>query len=392
MDIAQRYVHLCLRVDRHVGDFVDAYVGPTAWRRSVASEDPVDPAHLRDEANLLLDALDAADLEPDRRRWLRGQLSAIACITGRLAGEEFAWAEEVERCLGVRPTRTGTDAIGSVHRRLDEALPGSGDLRERYNAWDVRNAVPRERLVPALERLSDVLRPRAHELTAMPSEESVAYELVSGVPWIAYNRYEGHHRSRIEVNVDLPVSIVLLVAIAAHESYPGHHTERVAKDALLTRGLGRVETSVVVTSTPESLVSEGLAQLALGSALGPTPYETVADALADTGVRFEPSEAHAIHEAELDLYAPVTNAAFMLYEDGAPESDVATFLQTWGLESEERSSRTVRFIADPSARAYVPAYPEGRRLCGAFAARAPANFSRLLTEQLTTADLLDRAR
>jgi hypothetical protein len=392
MDIAQRYVHLCLRVDRHVEDFVDAYVGPTTWRRSVASEDPVDPAHLRDEANILADALDAADLEPDRRRWLRGQLSAIACITGRLAGEEFAWAEEVERCLGVRPTRTGTEAIGAVHRRLDEALPGSGDLRDRYNAWDVRNAVPRQRLVPALERLNDVLRPRAHELAAMPSEESVAYEVVSGVPWIAYNRYEGHHRSRIEVNADLPVSIVLLVAIAAHESYPGHHTERSAKEARLTRGLGRVETGVAVASTPESLISEGLAQLALEAALGPSPYEVVADALRDLGLRFDPREAQAIHDAELDLYATVTNAAFMLYEDGLPQSEVASYMQTWGLESEERSSRTVRFIADPSARAYVPAYPEGRRLCGAFAARAPGNFSRFLTEQLTTADLLDRAR
>jgi hypothetical protein len=389
MDVAERYVHLCLRVDRHVEDFVDAYIGPPAWQRSVASEDPVDPARLRDEANLLLDSLDAADLEPDRRRWLRGQLGAIGCITGRLAGEEFPWADEVERCLGVRPTRTDTAVIDAVHRRLDAALPGRGDLRERYNAWDVRNAVPREQLVPALERLNEVLRPRARSLASMPSEESVAYELVSGVPWIAYNRYEGGYRSRIEVNADLPVSIVLLVAIAAHESYPGHHTERAAKEARLTRALGRVETSVVVTSTPESLVSEGLAQHALGSALGPTPYEVVADALAETGVRFDPIEAQAIHEAELDLYAPVTNAAFMIYEDGAPEHEVDASLQTWGLESEERSARTVRFVADPSARAYVPAYPEGRRLCGAFAARGPGNFTRLLTEQLTTADLLD---
>jgi len=389
VDIAQRYVHLCLRVDRHVEDFVDAYVGPAAWQRSVASEDPVEPGRLREEARLLLDALDDADLEPERQRWLRGQLVAIECITARLAGEELPWAEEVERCLGVRPTRTDTDTIGAVHRRLDEALPGSGDLRERYNAWDVRNAVPRERLVPALERLNEVLRPRAHALAAMPSEESVAYELVSDVPWIAYNRYEGQYRSRIEVNADLPVSVVLLVAIAAHESYPGHHTERAAKEAHLTRDLGRVETSVVVASTPESLVSEGLAQLALEAALGPTPFEVVADALRDLGLRFDPRAAQAIHDAELDLYATVTNGAFMLYEDGLPEAEVASYMQTWGLESEERSSRTVRFIADPSARAYVPAYPEGRRLCGDFAARAPGNFSRLLSEQLTTADLLN---
>jgi hypothetical protein len=382
-------VHLCLRVEHHVEDFVDAYIGPPEWRRSAEAEAPLDPARLRGEAHLLLDALNAADLEPDRRRWLRGQLVAVECITGRLAGEELPWAEEVERCLGARPTRPGADALEAIHRRLDAALPGHGDLRDRYNAWDGRNAVPREHLVPALERLSEVLRPRAHALATLPDEESVAYELVTGVPWIAFNRYEGGHRSRIQVNADLPVSIVLLVAIAAHESYPGHHTERSAKDARLTRDLGRVETSVVVASTPESLVSEGLAQLALESALGPTPYEAVADALGDLGLRFDTHEAQAIHEAELDLYATVTNAAFMLYEDGVPEAEVASYMQAWGLESQERSARTVRFIADPSARAYVPAYPEGRRLCGAFAARAPGNFSRLLTEQLTTTDLLD---
>jgi hypothetical protein len=389
MDVAERYVRLCLRVDRHIEDFVDAYFGPPGWQRSVAAEDPVDPARLREEANLLLDALGDADLEPERRRWLRGQLVAIECITGRLAGVEYPWVDEVQRCLGVRPTRTDTDAIGAVHRRLDAALPGSGSLRERYNAWDVRNAVPRERLVPALERLSEVLRPGAHALASMPVEESVAYELASDVPWIAYNRYEGQHHSRIEVNADLPVSIVLLVAIAAHESYPGHHTERAAKETHLTRALGRVETSVVVTSTPESLVSEGLAQLALEAALGPTPYEVVADALAGAGIRFDPGEAQAIHDAELDLYAPVTNAAFMMYEDGVPGEEIAASLQTWGLESEERSARTVRFVGDPSARAYVPAYPEGRRLCSAFVAGAPGNFTRLLTEQITTADLLD---
>ena len=70
---------------------------------------------------------------------------------------------------------------------------------------------------------------------------------------------------------------------------------------------------MTVASTPESLVSEGLAQLALEAALGPSPYEMVADVLGDLGIRFDPGEAQAVHEAELDLYAAVTDAAFMLY-------------------------------------------------------------------------------
>lgn len=387
MDIPERYVRLCLRVGRHLDGFVDAYIGPSGWERSVADEELAEPDHLRDEAQALLEGLTHADLEEDRRRWLRGQIDAIGCVTARLAGEDIPWAEEVERCLGVRPTRTDTSVLDHIHRRLDAALPGGGTVRERYIAWDANNAIPREKLVPALERLEEVLRPRARALAPMSAEESVSYELVSGVPWIAYNRYEGEHHSRVEVNADLPVSVVLLVSLAAHEAYPGHHTERAAKDTHLYRDLGRLETGVAI-SAPESLVSEGIATNALDEALGPDPFVVVADVLADLDLRFDPVEAHEVHEAELALYAPAVNAAFMLHEDGASTEDAEGYLREWALGSNERAAHTVAFLTDPSSRAYVSAYPDGRRLCREFADRAPGNFTRLLTEQLTTADLL----
>jgi hypothetical protein len=387
VEIPERYVWLCLRVGRHLDGFVDAFIGPPEMERTVEVEDAVDPTRLRDETQLLLDGLGDADLSEDRRRWLRGQLDALACVTDRLAGEEITWADEVERCLGVRPSRTDTCILREIHRRLDAALPGSGTLRERYNAWDANNAVPREKLVPALERLQQVLGPRAHAIAPMPAEESVSYELVSNVPWIAYNRYEGRHHSRVEVNIDLPVSVVLLVSLAAHEAYPGHHTERVAKDAHLYRDLGRLETSVAIPA-PESLLSEGIATNALDEALGREPFAFVAEVLADIGLGFDPVEAHEVHEAELALYAPAVNAAFMLHEDGVSTNDAEGYLREWALESSERAAHTVAFLTDPSSRAYVSAYPDGRRLCRDFADRAPGNFTRLVTEQLTTADLV----
>ena len=159
----------------------------------------------------------------------------------------MGWADEVERCFGVRPTRTDTSAFAEAHRRLDAALSGSGHrprpLRrlERADRRPARDARPRAR--PPDERP----RRAGARLAPMPAEESVAYELVSGVPWIAFNRYEGEYASRVDVNTDLPISIVLLVELAAHESYPGHHTERAAKEAHLYRAGGRVETAVTIS-------------------------------------------------------------------------------------------------------------------------------------------------
>ena len=388
VDMPERYVRLCLRVGRHIDGFVDAFIGPSEWERSIAADEPVHPRRLRDEAQILLAGLDDADLEEERRRWLRGQLEALECVTARLSGESIAWTDEVERCLGVSPTRTDTRVFEGVHRGLDPVIPGSGTVRERYSAWDENNAVSREKLVPALGRLKEVLRPRAHALAPMPAEESVTYEIVSNEPWIAYNWYEGQHRSRVELNADLPISICLLVDLAAHEAYPGHHTERTVKDALLYRDLGRLEASIAIGLAPESLVSEGIAMNALKEALGPEPFDVVADILADIDLRFDPIEANEFHRAEMALYAAATNAAFMLHEDGAATEEVEEYLREWGLESNEKAARTVAFITEPSLRAYVPAYVDGRRLCRDFAERAPGNFTRLLTEQLTSADLL----
>jgi hypothetical protein len=387
VDIPERYVWLCLRVNRHFDGFVDAYIGPMEWQQQVNVEEAIDPEHLRGEALALLDALDGTDLEANRRRWFRGQLEAIDCATARLGGEEMAWADEVERCLGVRPERTDTSVFEDIHRRLDAALPGMGSVADRYRAWDEANAVPREQLVAALDRLTDVLGPRAHELASMPADEAVTYELASGVPWMAFNRYEGRYRSRIEVNADLPSSIVHVVTLAAHEAYPGHHTERAAKEAHLLGKLGRLETSVVITPAPESVVSEGIALHAMEMALGADPFAEIAGLLIDLGLRFDPAEAAEVHRAELALYATATNAAFMLHEDGATVEEAQEYLQHWDLESPEKSLRTVSFLTDPESRAYVPAYPEGFRLCGDFL-REGGSFPRLLTEQLTTANLI----
>jgi hypothetical protein len=78
----------------------------------------------------------------------------------------------------------------------------------------------------------------------------------------------------------------------------------------------------------------------------------------------------------------------MLHEDGAAVGEVEAYLRDWALSSDEKATRAIAFFTDPASRIYVSTYTDGRRVCEAFAARAPGNFTRLLTEQLTTADIL----
>jgi hypothetical protein len=87
------------------------------------------------------------------------------------------------------------------------------------------------------------------------------------------------------------------------------------------------------------------------------------------------------------LYAPATNAAFMLHQEARLRRRPKNTCANGRSNQKEKAARTVAFLTDPSSRAYVSAYADGRRLCSDFAKRAPGTFTRLLTEQLTSADL-----
>ncbi len=59
----------------------------------------------------------------------------------------------------------------------------------------------------------------------------------------------------------------------------------------------------------------------------------------------------------------------------------------WALTSRKRAEHAVRFRTDPVWRSYSSTYTDGYELCRDFVDGDPERFKRLLTEQLTPADL-----
>jgi hypothetical protein len=141
-DEAEHYILLGLRLGRHVDGLVDAYYGPAELKEQVAAEPLAEPEALVADADALLGGLEDG--------WLRDQARGLRTYAGVLAGEELSYSDEVERCYGVRPQRVGTEVYEEVHERLEELLPGSGDLAERYEEWRKAKLVPAEKVVRAL--------------------------------------------------------------------------------------------------------------------------------------------------------------------------------------------------------------------------------------------------
>jgi hypothetical protein len=378
---ARRYLRLGLRLGRHVEGIVDAYFGPPELVAALDAEPLADPQALVGDAERLLGELDDG--------WLRDQVVGLRTYAGVLAGESRSYSDEVEGCFGVRPAHTEESVFAAAHRRLDEVLPGNGALAQRLRRFEDAIRIPADRVERTAAAVIEGARAATRGLVELPDGEGVALEIVGGEPWLAFCLYLGRLRSHISVNVDLPISAIELLVLVMHETYPGHHAERCVKEHQLVRGKGRVEETIVLVPTPQSLVSEGIATLApfvlLESKRGPA----LAALTQETGIELDLERALAIEYAREPLRFAELNAALMLHEEGATVGETIAYLEGWALMSEDLAAHMIRFFNEPTSRTYAITYPAGRRLCRAYVAGDPNRFHRLLTEQVRVQDLLE---
>jgi hypothetical protein len=379
-DVAERYVRLGLQVGRHVDGVVEAYYGPPELAAAVDVAPPVDPAALVETAEALLAELDDG--------WLRDQVTGLRTYAGVLAGESISYADEVEGCYGVRPSRTDEAVFAAAHERLEELLPGDGLLAERYERWRNSSLVPADRVERTVAGVLAEAQARTRDILGLPDGEGVVLEIVRDEPWRAFCDYLGDLRSRISVNVDLSISAVELLHLTLHETYPGHHAERCSKEHLLVRGRGLLEETLVLVPTPQSLVSEGIAELAPEMLLADGGGAALAGVLHDAGIELDLAHSLEVGRAHEPCEWAVVNAALMLHEDGANEAEARAYLERWALLTPEFAAHVIRFFTAETSRTYVVNYGAGRELCRSYVAGEPERFRRLLTDQVRVGDLL----
>jgi hypothetical protein len=376
----ERYLRLGLQLGRHVDGIVDSYFGPPELAAEVEAEPPVEPRELVSAAEALLDELDDG--------WLRDQAVGVRTYAGVLAGEARSYVDEIHGCYGVRAPFTDEAVFEAAHERLDELLPGPGSLAERYHAWRDASRVPPEQVERVVAAAIEETRARTRELVDLPDGEEILLEIVHDKPWLAFCGYLGGLRSRISVNVDLPHAAIALLHLAIHETYPGHHAERCLKDHVLVRGRGLLEETIVLVPTPQSLVAEGIAELAPSLLLEGEAGPALARVVHEAGVDFDLEHALAVERADQPLRWAEVNAALVLHEQGGSEADAHAYLERWALLTPQIASHVVRFYTEPTSRSYIVNYAAGRELCRSYVDGDPARFRRLLTEQVRVGELL----
>ena len=234
------------------------------------------------------------------------------------------------------------------------------------------------------------LERRTRELFGLPDGQSAEIELTANQPWLGFNYYLGGLKSRIAINTDIAMQAEFLVILLSHEIYPGHHTEHTWKEHLLVPR-GRLDESIFLIGTPQCLVSEGIASYAL-EALGGEAEDACAEILASAGHGYDVELSRAVRDVERRLAPMEDNAAIMLHEEHADRETVRQYMRRWSVETDERVEKKLDFILHPVWRAYNAVYEAGHRAVAAWTGGEAARFRRLLTEQLTPADLLSPER
>jgi hypothetical protein len=397
--LIREYLLLGLRFDRVEQGYVDSFTGDLALRRIVESEPAPDAADLARQAERLVAELPRVPRDGNftdvRADYIGAHLRALSCAGRKFAGQPVGFVEEVHDYFDVHITKGDPERYRQAHEKLDVALGGSGPLAERMQAHRTAEEIPPERLAECIEAFSSALRDRVRAEYPLPDTETIVYEVVTDKPWSGFNYYLGNYRSTVAVNADLKQQMSNLPRLVAHESYPGHHTEHCRKEAGLVERQGQTEQTIFLVNTPQCLMAEGLADLALYAAIGPRWGNWAGDIYADLGLRFDGERAEAVAEASAALADVRQDAALMLHDEHRDVDEVVEFLRRWLLVNETRARQMLRFLSSPLWRAYTSTYVEGYRLLRAWLDDRPAGvslterFGRLLDEPLIPSALRD---
>ncbi|MEZ0359250.1 DUF885 domain-containing protein [Mycobacterium sp. SA01] len=386
------YLTLGLRFDRIEEGYVDSFTGDPELRRAVAGEPAPEPAELARQADRLLTELPAVarvdGFTDQRADFIGAHLRALQFSARKFAGEEVGFVDEVRNYFDVEISRGDPERYRAAHARIDEVLGGSGPLADRMEAHRRSDEIPPERLEECIHAFSSALRDTVRATYPLPDAETIVYEVVTDKPWSGFNYYNGNYTSTVAVNADLKQQMANLPRLVAHESYPGHHTEHCRKEAGLVAGQDQQEQTIFLVNTPQCLMAEGLADLALYAAVGPGWGSWAGDIYADLGLRFDGERAEALSEATAALADVRQDAALMLHDEHRDVDDVVAFLQRWLLVDDTRARQMLRFLSSPLWRAYTSTYVEGYRLLRGWLDDRPAGvglterFGRLLDEPL----------
>lgn len=359
--IAEGYVRVALELAQHDPELVEDWRGPESWR----------PGPRVPVAGLLkkIEALQAnvhgappasaSRDDAERHRYLAAQLRALHFAAERQLGRPAGIDDQLREEFGVEPEPFDAARMERVRAEIARVLPGTSPLAERVAALRRRTSVPADRRVTVIEQAIAACRRATAAVIRLPPDEGVRVQLEPGLVWDGFTRYQGRHRSELQINDEALLDVARALRLACHEGYPGHHVQQVLIDVTFTNRQ-REELQLVPAFGPHLLFAEGAAEVGADLAL---PEDQRVSLYRD--VLFPAAGANAADVPALvrvetllaDLLPEVTDVARQYLDSAITQERALDRLAHDALVG--NPDGTLAFIERRRARALV--YGEGRR-------------------------------
>ncbi|MCT4613723.1 MAG: hypothetical protein N4A49_02480 [Marinifilaceae bacterium] len=266
-EIAKQYVLTVLEIGNYDNLYVDAYYGPTEWKEDVSKlkEENIPSERLLKTINDMESKLKTISVsEKDkmlslRKKYMQKQLIAVKARVKMLSGEKYSFNEESEKLYDAVVPEFDQAYFENIIAKLEEKLPGNGDLINRVNKFKSEFVIAKEKLDAVFRTAIEESRRRTKKYINLPANENFKLEYVSDKAWAGYNWYKGNNFSLIQVNTDFPILIDRAIDLASHEGYPGHHVYNSLLETNMVKKRKWLEFSVYPLFSPQSLIAEGTA-------------------------------------------------------------------------------------------------------------------------------------
>ncbi len=292
--------------------------------------------------------------------WLRVQAVALAEAARAAAGHDA----NLEVIVDASVPPIDDSAVA----RLEGLLPPGRTLVERLAADEAATRLPRRALLPAADRLIDLLRRRSSEDLDLPADHRLEVRVVeeAAAPWSV--RLESSSLpARLVLNASVAWTADGLIRAIGSYGYPGRHLARLMRPA-----------SAEWSPSPETTVESGLGAVGIEVLLADHELAHELERIGRAaGVKWDAGRIVAVRHA-LDDLAPSYAAAAV-----GDQADVREHLLSLGANPQAADALAAAW-RDPLARAGTLATAAGPPLVRAWLAAVgqTTGLRRLLTEHL----------
>lgn len=231
---------------------------------------------------------------------------------------EVPLEEFLSSCFGIHIERVSEIELSRLDKEISELESKARSTRQdTFKKRRVNSRSVQKQITEQIGKIKEKLTDRFY----YPTEEGLEIKTVSRRPWTAFTEHVAPFRSKLSVNTDTEFTDLGITRLAIHEGYGGHHTELTLKDRMLIEE-GRAEHGFVLTYSPQTFMSEAIAEAA--------PY--IFGLLPDT---YDLKLVMAYYHLELALQNAV---AFMHFADNAGKTEIETLLSKFGLSDESKKN------------------------------------------------------